>query len=176
MLNLHISKTPCEQKNLSVNEPRQFTNINIIMIIFFWLSALANKDDEVSPTEFAVLESLFSGGRWLSLKAHFISDVPNLMLLRKTLTYINLSFNCFTEIPSEIYEMECLQILKLRNNPISEIPQEISKLKRLRVLVMSFCLVSSISASFWYGMEKLILLDLSFNKLKSIPNEILHLK
>ena len=49
---------------------------------------------EISPSEVAILQCMMTGGRRLDLKAHFISQLPDLSPLTGTLTYLNLSFNC----------------------------------------------------------------------------------
>jgi hypothetical protein len=49
----------------------------------------------ISPSEAAILESMMSGGSHLSLKAHFIDELPLLTPLRQTLTSLNLSYNSF---------------------------------------------------------------------------------
>lgn len=50
----------------------------------------------IDPSEVAIIESMMNGGRELSFKAHFISQLPDLSPLSHTLTHINLSFNNFT--------------------------------------------------------------------------------
>ena len=47
----------------------------------------------VSPAEVAILESMMEGGQSLSLKAHFLSSLPSLSPLSRTLAHLNLSFN-----------------------------------------------------------------------------------
>ena len=49
----------------------------------------------ISPSEVAILECMMAGGSHLSLKAHFINELPVLSPLCRTLTYLNLSFNNF---------------------------------------------------------------------------------
>lgn len=49
----------------------------------------------ISPSEAAVLECMMSGGSHLSLKAHFIDELPLLSPLARTLTLLNLSYNSF---------------------------------------------------------------------------------
>ncbi|MEE6471168.1 hypothetical protein FKM82_009201 [Ascaphus truei] len=63
-----------------------------------------NDDHEnvfVTHCELALLESLVHGGNTLSLKAFFISRLPDLTTLRNTLLYLNLSFNEFRHFPTE---------------------------------------------------------------------------
>lgn len=134
----------------------------------------ADDDSQINPSELAILECLVNGGRALSLKAHFISTLPQLNPMLKTLTYLNLSFNDFRTIPIMVFEIENLEVLKLRNNPIREIPYEIGQLTRLKTLVMSFCMLSDLPPSLFTLPVKY--LDLSYNKLTFLPNEIRHLK
>ncbi len=47
----------------------------------------------ISPAEVAILESMMEGGVQLSLKAHFLSQLPSLAPVTATLTYLNVSFN-----------------------------------------------------------------------------------
>ncbi|CAD5116590.1 DgyrCDS5467 [Dimorphilus gyrociliatus] len=131
-------------------------------------------DAAITPEELAVLDALFCGGRALSLKACFISSLPDIEPLYSTLTYLNLSFNTFIEIPKEIFDLSLLTTLKLRDNPIRSIHHEIGRLNNLRVFVASFCLISSLPVSLFI-LESLQHLDVSYNKLSFIPNEIKYL-
>ncbi|XP_072039785.1 uncharacterized protein [Amphiura filiformis] len=128
----------------------------------------------INPSELAILDCLVNGGLALSLKAHFIASIPEMSPLVKTITYLNLSFNDFMIFPSEVLSLKNLTVLKMRNNPLKEIPDSISNLSRLKTFVVSFCLLSSLPL----GMFQLPLqfLDVSFNKLTYLPNEIKNLK
>ncbi|XP_046336914.1 uncharacterized protein LOC124118719 isoform X1 [Haliotis rufescens] len=132
-------------------------------------------DGVISPSELAILDSLISGGTALSLKAHFISEVPDVTPLVKTVTYLNLSFNDFRGLPLEVLEMSELEVLKLRNNPLIELPPDINKLGKLRTLVVSFCLMSSLPISL-FDMTSIEHLDISYNRITFIPNEICKLR
>nr|XP_054771313.1 uncharacterized protein LOC129279242 [Lytechinus pictus] len=134
----------------------------------------SDSETQINPSELALLECLVNGGLALSLKAHFISTLPQLKPILKTLTYLNLSFNDFKSIPMIVFDIENLQILKLRNNPIREIPYEIGQLTKLRTLVLSFCILSEIPPTLFTLPLKY--LDLSYNKLTFLPNEMRHLK
>ena len=47
----------------------------------------------ISPPEMVILNSMMQGGERLSLKAHFLAELPDLQPLAHTLTYLNLAFN-----------------------------------------------------------------------------------
>ncbi|XP_060070630.1 leucine-rich repeat-containing protein 63-like [Ylistrum balloti] len=125
----------------------------------------------ISPSELAILDSLINGGRALSLKAHFISELPDINPLIRTVTYINLSFNDFTLFPRSILDVKQLVTLKLRNNPLRELPPDIQRLKNLKTLVVSFCLLQTLPLGL-FSLQKLRHLDISYNKITFVPNEI----
>ncbi|XP_071990289.1 leucine-rich repeat-containing protein 63 isoform X2 [Engystomops pustulosus] len=125
--------------------------------------------------ELAMLECLVNGGHALSLKAYFISRLPDLTPLYNSLFYLNLSFNEFWQFPTEIYYLEHLESLKLRNNPFREIPYGIHKLKKLRTFIASFCSLSSLPAGLFL-LPHLQVLDVSYNNITSIPNDISNLR
>ncbi|XP_066449411.1 leucine-rich repeat-containing protein 63 isoform X2 [Eleutherodactylus coqui] len=125
--------------------------------------------------DLAILECLGNGGNALSLKAYFISKLPDLTPLYNSLCYLNLSFNEFWQFPTEVYNLEQLESLKLRNNPIKEIPYGIHKLKRLRTFIVSFCSLSSLPTGLFL-LPYLQVLDVSYNDITSIPNDISNLR
>ncbi|XP_053312003.1 leucine-rich repeat-containing protein 63 [Spea bombifrons] len=137
----------------------------------------SDQEDDVLVTycDLALLECLVHGGSSLSLKAFFISKVPDLTPVYTTLIYLNLSFNELQYFPTEVYNLENLEVLKLRNNPIKEIPFGIHNLKNLRTCVMSFCLLSSLPAGL-FVLPYLQKLDISYNSISSIPNDICNLR
>ncbi|ESO92913.1 hypothetical protein LOTGIDRAFT_232977 [Lottia gigantea] len=129
----------------------------------------------ITPSELAILDALISGGSALSLKAHFISELPDIAPMVKTITYLNLSFNDFTSVPEEVLDIHQLQIFKMRNNPLLVLPDDIDRLCCLRTLVVSFCLISTIPNSL-YKLQTLEHVNLSYNKLTSISNDIKYMK
>ena len=84
---------------------------------------IAEPDGTATPAELAVIESMLNGGHILSLKAHFISTLPDLSPLSTTLVYLNVSFNDLRTFPLTILSLEQLVCLKMRNNPLKEIPE-----------------------------------------------------
>uniref|UniRef100_A0A8C5QLS4 Leucine-rich repeat-containing protein 63 n=1 Tax=Leptobrachium leishanense TaxID=445787 RepID=A0A8C5QLS4_9ANUR len=129
----------------------------------------------VTQCDLALLECLVHGGYSLSLKAFFLSKLPDLSPLYNTLLYLNLSFNELQRFPIEVFKLENLEVLKLRNNPITEIPPGIHNLKKLRTFIMSFCLLSSLPAGL-FVLPCLQMLDISYNGISSIPMEICNLR
>ncbi|XP_075706344.1 leucine-rich repeat-containing protein 63 [Rhinoderma darwinii] len=128
-----------------------------------------------SHCDLAMLECLVNGGHALSLKAYFISKLPDLTPFYDSLFYLNLSFNEFWQFPTEVYNLEHLESLKLRNNPIKEIPYGVHKLKKLRTFIMSFCSLSSLPAGLFL-LPYLQVLDVSYNNITSISNDISNLR
>ena len=55
-----------------------------------------NDDEQITSTHLAILECLLRNGLALSLKGHFVDEIPDLKSLKNRLIYINLSFNNFT--------------------------------------------------------------------------------
>uniref|UniRef100_A0A1I8ITN3 Leucine-rich repeat-containing protein 51 n=1 Tax=Macrostomum lignano TaxID=282301 RepID=A0A1I8ITN3_9PLAT len=122
-------------------------------------------ENQISPAEICVLDCMLTGGIALSLKANFISALPDVSVLRHTLTYVNLSYNDFKEIPPAIFQLPSLQILKLRSNPL-----DIELLTQLESLVVSFCLITTIPVS------NLTYLNVEGNELTSLPNTMLAMR
>ncbi|XP_072266011.1 leucine-rich repeat-containing protein 63 [Pyxicephalus adspersus] len=144
----------------------------------FWNSDSIYKDQsKILETycELAMLECLVHGGHALSLKAYFISKLPDLSPLYDTLFYLNLSFNEFRQFPTEVYRLEHLEFLKFRNNPIRDIPFGIHNLKKLRTLIVSFCSLSSLPDGVFL-LPYLQALDVSYNNLTSLSNDISNLR
>ncbi|CAF0740069.1 unnamed protein product [Brachionus calyciflorus] len=133
-----------------------------------------NSNEQVSPAELAVIDSLLRNGLALSLKAHFIDILPDISSLKNTLIYINLSFNNFKEIPSELLDITQLEAIKLRSNPIKYLPDKFAILQNLKVLCLSYCLIKEIPACI-YELRCLIDLDLSYNRLTHLNENLLRL-
>ncbi|KAL7881240.1 hypothetical protein AOLI_G00080880 [Acnodon oligacanthus] len=129
----------------------------------------------ISASELAILECLMLRNTALSLKAHFITRVPDLSPLIQSLLYLNLSFNNFTVFPVEVCELPRLEVLKLRDNPIEEIPAEIEKLLNLKTLVISFCKITTLPSQL-YRLPALRHLDVSHNLISSLSDEIKNLR
>ncbi|WAR28101.1 LRC63-like protein [Mya arenaria] len=138
-------------------------------------AARSQEDGMITPSEVAILDSLIQGGRALSLKAHFITEMPDISPLVRNLVYLNLSFNDFTTFPAPVLEISQLEILKLRNNPLTDLPADIHRLKNLRTLVVSFCLIQSLPIRL-FTLEHLEFLDVSYNRITFIQNEISQLQ
>jgi len=123
----------------------------------------------ISPAEVSILNSLMNGGTSLSLKAHFLSGIPDIAQLMDTLVYLNLSYNCLDVLPTEVLDIHNLAVLKLRNNPLIVIPVEISRLCNLQTLILSFCLLEDLPSEL-FRLKLLKILDVAYNKLLKIPD------
>ncbi|XP_060573580.1 leucine-rich repeat-containing protein 63-like isoform X2 [Ruditapes philippinarum] len=135
----------------------------------------SNEEGMITPSEIAILDSLIQGGKALSLKAHFIAEMPDISPLTRKLVYLNLSFNDFVTFPTAVLEISQLEILKLRNNPLHDLPADIHRLKKLRTLVVSFCMIQSLPIRL-FSLPNLDYLDVSYNRITFIQNEICHLE
>ncbi len=58
------------------------------------IDAVSSDQPEISPSEANILDCMMNGGLRLDLKARFLSQLPDLSTLARTLTHLNLSFNC----------------------------------------------------------------------------------
>jgi hypothetical protein len=95
--------------------------------------------DQITITQLAVVDSLLRNGISLSLKGHFIAKLPDITSLRRTLIYINLSFNQFSEFPLELTKIYQMEAIKLRNNPLKYLPDKFSNLQCLKMITLSYC-------------------------------------
>ncbi|EDV22037.1 uncharacterized protein TRIADDRAFT_59607 [Trichoplax adhaerens] len=159
----HTESEYMSKLNESKNEQSQDLDAN------FPLLAMEGNLD-VNPSEAAVFNCMIQAkGFSLSLKAYFISSLPNLSPVFQTLRWLNLSFNNFTEFPSELYELKYLEVLYLRNNPIPEIPTDIDRLSNLKTLGASHCLLNSLPE------RNLRILNLEGNEIVALPCDVMNL-
>ena len=81
------------QANTNTNTKLILSLCGFVLLFFLLISPDASHQPLISPAEVAVLESMMVGGRQLNLKAHFLTQLPDLCPLTTTLTYLNVSFN-----------------------------------------------------------------------------------
>ncbi|XP_058036426.1 leucine-rich repeat-containing protein 63 [Ahaetulla prasina] len=139
------------------------------------LSEIDKANEMLDKAEMAVLFCIMHRKTGLNLKAHFLSELPDLLPLSDFLLYLNLSYNNLDCFPLEVINLQYLQVLKLRNNPIKSIPGEISDLRDLKFLTMSFNLLTTLPPEL-FTLPNLQSLDVSYNELEYIPNEIQNLR
>ncbi|XP_063156159.1 leucine-rich repeat-containing protein 63 [Candoia aspera] len=133
-------------------------------------------DNELlNKAEMVVLFCIMHRKAGLSLKAHFLSQLPDLLPLSDFLLYLNLSYNNLDCFPPVVFQLNCLEALKLRNNPIKFIPGEISAMRNLKFLIMPFNLLTTLPPEL-FALPNLQSLDVSYNELEYIPNEIQNLR
>ena len=63
------------------------------------------EDEEITPAHVAIVDCLLRNGQALSLKGYFIEDLPDMSSLKKTLIYLNLSFNNFKVKTKAFFEI-----------------------------------------------------------------------
>ncbi|XP_038048350.1 leucine-rich repeat-containing protein 40-like [Patiria miniata] len=98
----------------------------------------------------------------VNLSKNVFTEVPtNVILLAKTVTELNLSFNKLTTLPAELQMMVNLTHLDLRNNAISTLPSEWSTLVKLREISLSCNRLKEVPAVVyqWAELENLLLAD-----------------
>jgi len=100
------------------------------------LTSQLSKDSALSKAQLEVVASFIAGGEVLSLKGHFLTELPETKPIWKTLIYLDLSYNSFKILPEEVVRFEKLQYLKLRNNPLIQLPVQINKY----IFYCSFCI------------------------------------
>lgn len=133
-----------------------------------------SEEHDMTISKTVIFNTLREGGKKLSLRAHFISTVPDITPLSLTLVDLNLSFNNFRTIPIQVLHLPNLISLTLRNNPIIQLPSDMSGLPRLLELNLSFCLIHYLPEGF-FTMPTVEDLNLSYNHLTEIPSSIVKL-
>ena len=134
-----------------------------------------DEEDEVTPTQLAIVDSLLQNGTSLSLKGHFLDQLPDMDSLKRTLIYFNISFNNFNEVPIQVLNMYQLEVLKMRNNPIKHLTDKLINLQSLKLLSISYCQLGSIPSCI-FELENLVHLDVSYNRIPSINVDIIKLR
>eukprot|EP00727_Mastigamoeba_balamuthi_P011255 m51a1_g6752 hypothetical protein (857) ;mRNA; f:39527-46344 len=136
-------------------------------------SSLPTKMDLVRKQLTAVPAEVLAAGETLTaldLNRNAISDVPADFAMLRGLQSLNVSLNRFEFIPQPFLQLGALTRLEAGGNKISELPQDFQQLGNLQELVLAGnafktfpqCLLSM----------KLVVLDLSTNKIQRIPPEI----
>ncbi|XP_071800263.1 leucine-rich repeat-containing protein 40-like [Asterias amurensis] len=94
-------------------------------------------------------------------KNAFTQVPPNLILLSKTVTELNLGFNKLSTLSVELQMMVNLVHLDLRNNAISNLPSEWTTFSKLREINLSYNRLKEVPAVVftWTQLENLILGD-----------------
>lgn len=115
----------------------------------------------------------------LILKQHKLTSLPANFaaaetLLPRSLTTLDLSFNCFTSLPPVVCQLVELRELYLRNNRISSLPDEMANLKHLQILHLQYNQLEEIPTCMC-GLVDLRQLNLENNKINSIPPEVCQL-
>ncbi|CAG2219155.1 unnamed protein product [Mytilus edulis] len=134
-------------------------------------------DGVISPSELAILDCLINGGKILSLKAHFIAQVPDLSPLMRTVTYINLSFNDFSLFPREILGIRQLEGTGLYPSVCYHLFHwDYSPCQKLEHLDISYNKVTFIPIEIKYLTRCLRELNLEGNQLPAMPSGTLGLR
>lgn len=145
------------------------------------------------------LKSNYSHLVELDISRNRLSFLPAQIQQLKNLRHLNMTSNEFKEIPKEIYQLKQLEVLSISQNQISEIPEEmpvmLPNLVTLRVAAnvirsLPTCLhlwtkMRHLQLGSVYGGNQLVSLpdtisdmpvleelDLSYNRLRNLPNDM----
>lgn len=152
--------------------PQSFSNLTNLKT----LDLRHSKFDEFSKQ---ILE--LSNLEFLNLKLSYLDSIPPEIRRLKKLKTLILDDNRFRDFPVAVTELSNLESLSITSSNISTIPREIDNLKKLKVLDLS---------SFWSYKRKnqitdisnliklssLESLDLDWNRIERLPNNICELK
>eukprot|EP01135_Chromosphaera_perkinsii_P002665 Nk52_evm33s226 gene=Nk52_evmTU33s226 len=127
--------------------------------------------DSLGTAELAILVCHLQKDWKLELKVMGLESIHKIVLLRASLTHLNLAFNNFSSFPREILTLELLEYLNMRDNPIESLPNEIWYLKKLKYLCISFNRLSTLPPGICF-CSNLRNLDLSYNTLTILPYKL----
>ncbi|GIY83408.1 carboxypeptidase N subunit 2 [Caerostris extrusa] len=107
------------------------------------------------------------------LRKNFLKSIDGLFN-NPNLIEINLRSNNLKSIDEAFQQEIKLEILDISENALHEVSESAlnSNVKRLRILSMAHCQLNFLRAKIFHLLNKLEKIDLSFNKLESIPLEV----
>jgi hypothetical protein len=88
------------------------------------------------------------------------------------LKVLDLRFSCLVYIPPELSSLTSLEYMDLSFNAIVDIPTDIKKLTKITYLNLSNNRIRTIERSLFIDMQRLINLNISFNRLRNLPSSI----
>uniref|UniRef100_A0A0K2T2H8 Leucinerich repeatcontaining protein 40like [Metaseiulus occidentalis] n=1 Tax=Lepeophtheirus salmonis TaxID=72036 RepID=A0A0K2T2H8_LEPSM len=109
----------------------------------------------------------------LSLSYNQIREVPSELSFLRRLTMVELSHNQIQSVGDIFSESTCLEQLYLQNNEIKDFPLLNGKLKELH---LGYNKIKEIPPEHLQKLQHLVFLDLKFNKVSAIPEEIASLQ
>jgi Leucine-rich repeat (LRR) protein len=112
------------------------------------------------------LSSLYS----LDVDNNALTSLPSQLSNLTTLRYLYLNGNKFSEFPTVVTQLSKLRTLMLGNNQISAVPPAISKMADLQNLYLASNSIHDLPSEI--AALKLEKLNLSSNRLKTLPNEL----
>lgn len=144
------------------------------------------------PDEVFELEHL----KGLNLSGNLLESIPDSISRLRSLVWLDLDSNGLVSIPKSILSLSKLKTLNLKDNPLKEIPEWIFELKELSSLTLGWyqpkslsniALMENLESLSLIGMDlsevpewlpdlTLTALNLSFNRLTTVPNSISELK
>ena len=112
----------------------------------------------------------------LYLSGNTLTTLPFEISLLQELMVLDLSNNKFKSLPDFLCSLEKLTHLYLHHNSLSQLPSIIGKLYRLRKLIVHHNKLTTSGFNSIFRLQYLDTLDVSFNKIKSIPWQLYMLR
>lgn len=118
------------------------------------------------PKDIILLESL----EYLSFKKNKLKLIPNEIGQLTNLRHLDLGSNQLSDLPNTFSELTNLESLSLNYNSFTSFPKVISNIKSLKTLNLASNQLIHVPESI---VQLLQVLDLSFNRLKTLPESLL---
>jgi hypothetical protein len=132
--------------------------------------SLENRELSSFPKGIAKMKNL----NYLNLGNNNITLIPGSINELKKLRTLDLNFNKLNTLPVEMGEMKWIRALNLAGNLFTKIPPQVLIMKNLVQLDISHNRLASVDTGF--AFKRIEFLDISFNQITHLPDEIAQLK
>jgi len=132
--------------------------------------SLENRELSSFPKGIAKMKNL----SYLNLGNNNITQIPGSIIELKKLRTLDVNFNKLNILPAEMGEMKWIRAINLAGNLFAKIPSQVISMKNLMQLDLSHNRLSALDTGFTF--KRLEFLDISFNQISSLPDDIAQLK
>ncbi|CAO3608447.1 unnamed protein product [Cunninghamella blakesleeana] len=119
---------------------------------------------------------LFNTLRKLDLSNNKLTSLPESIGYLQSLECLYLGNNKLNSLPATIGYLKQLIELNISNNEITQLTPCIRYLKKLQYLIMPYNQIKDIPVQLFLGLKKLMILDVSFNLISTLPAEMTRLQ